>query len=569
MTRTRIPGFRGVVRDDPEARAAYAEAAGIARIVPRAVAVPTDGDDVATLVRWAHATGAPLVPRGSGSSLPGGAIGPGIVVDCSRLRAIGAVDAAARCVRVGAGALCAGVDAAARSRGLRFPVDPASAAFCTVGGMAGTNAAGPRTLRYGAMRRWVRALDCVFDDGSRAIVRRGAPVPAHIPAIRRLLADSGPALRMAAAQLRTARAGVRKDSSGYDIADFTETGDLIDLLVGSEGTLALFVGVELALTAWPAATASVLAAYESLEAAALGASAARTAGASACELFDRTFLALVRAAANVAGATADAHEAILTIPHGAEAVLLVEGEADSSSAVADRARLLADHLSAAGASHVFLALDRTAELAIWAVREAANPTLARLDPALKSMQVIEDGCVPPERLPDYVRGVRAALERQGLRGAIFGHAGDAHVHVNPLVDVRDPDWRSRVEQLLANVTALTIALGGTLAGEHGDGRLRTPLLHIACSTETAAAFGHIKRCFDPTGILNPGVKIPLPGQRPLEAIKYDPALAALPGQAERALAVVARDRAYATLRLELLDDGRAPASADLELPPTS
>jgi FAD/FMN-containing dehydrogenase len=566
VTRTRIPGFHGVVRDDPDARAVYAEAAGIGRILPRAVAVPTDPDDVATLVHWAHAAAVPLIPRGSGSSVAGGAIGPGLIVDCSRLRTRGPIDVTTQSVWVGAGVLCAEVDAAARARGLRFPVDPASAAFCTVGGMAGTNAAGPRTLRYGSMRRWVRALDCVFADGSRAIVRRGEPPPTHVPAIARLLADGGAPLRQAAAERRASRAGVRKDSSGYDIGDYAATRDLVDLLVGSEGTLAVFVGVELALTVAPAATTSLLAAYGSLEGAVLGASAARDAGASACELFDRTFLALVRSAADAASPSPRPPVSVLD---GAEAVLLVELEGANAADATAGARRLGEQLRAVGASNVSLALDPAAESALWALRHAANPTLARLDPALKSMQVIEDGCVPPERLPAYVRGVRAALDRQELRGAIFGHAGDAHVHVNPLVDVRDPDWRGRLERLLADVTALTIALGGTLTGEHGDGRLRTPLLHVICSDDVTAEFARIKAAFDPTGILNPGVKIPTPGQQPLEAIKYDPALPALPESAQRALTVVARDRAYATHRLDLLESGQTPANAGPELPPTS
>jgi FAD/FMN-containing dehydrogenase len=169
------------------------------------------------------------------------------------------------------------------------------------------------------------------------------------------------------------------------------------------------------------------------------------------------------------------------------------------------------------------------------------------------MQFIEDGCVPPARLADYVRGVRTALASQSVRGVIFGHAGDAHVHVNPLIDVRDGSWRDRVSVLLADVAALTARLGGTLTGEHGDGRLRTPLLDTVWHQwETLARFAEVKRAFDPDHRLNPGVKVPLPGQQSLGDIKYDPALPPPPPAAARALARVERERAYATPRLTLL-----------------
>jgi hypothetical protein len=137
---------------------------------------------------------------------------------------------------------------------------------------------------------------------------------------------------------------------------------------------------------------------------------------------------------------------------------------------------------------------------------------------------------------------------------IFGHAGDSHAHVNALVDVRRPDWRACVERILDGVTSLAANLGGTLAGEHGDGRLRTPLMGRVWSSEVLDRFRDVKDAFDPLGILNPGVKVALPAERALGAIKYDPALAALPSRARSALERVERDRAYARLRLELLDE---------------
>ena len=544
-------GFRGVYRDDLAARAVYSEAAGIAQVMPRAVAVPVDADDVVALGRWAARTGTPLVPRGSGSSMAGGAIGDGVIVDLSRLATIAAVSVTHRTIRCGPGALRDAVDAAARAVGLRFPVDPSSGAYCTVGGMASTNSAGAHTLRYGAMRTWVEALDCVFADGSRAEVRRGAAPPEAAP-LERFLA-AAPALVSAERASPSRHTGVRKESSGYGLAAYADSGDLVDLVVGSEGTLALIVGLELRLAPVLAATASVLGAFASLDDAVAGADGARASGASACELLDRTFLDVARDGG-----------APVPVGEHTEAVLLAEVEGAGADEVAARARELEAHFRRAGATEVAVALEVDAEAAMWELRHAASPILSRLDPALKSMQFIEDGCVPPDRLADYVRGVRAALDRQGIRGVIFGHAGDAHVHVNPLVDLRDPAWRVRVEALLDEVTALSARLGGTLAGEHGDGRLRAPLLARVWPQATLIRFAAVKRAFDPDGLLNPGAKIALPGARAVERVKYDPTLPPLPAEARGALARVERDRAYARFRLDLLDDeaGRAPHRLD-------
>jgi FAD/FMN-containing dehydrogenase len=211
-------GFRGAFRVDLPARAVYSEAAGIARIVPRAIAVPADADDAATLVRWAAEHAVPLIPRGSGSSMAGGAIGDGVIVDLSRLDAIAPPDATRRTIRCGPGAVRDAIDAAARVVGLRFPVDPSSGAFCSVGGMVSTNASGAHTLKYGSTRRWVEALDCVYADGSRGELRRGVPAP-ELDIVQCALRELAPVLEAERAS-PSRHEGVRKESSGYGLADF-------------------------------------------------------------------------------------------------------------------------------------------------------------------------------------------------------------------------------------------------------------------------------------------------------------------------------------------------------------
>jgi FAD/FMN-containing dehydrogenase len=538
MAGVKPDGFRGVFRDDESARAVYAEGAGIARTMPAAVAVPADADDVATLVRWAAATGTSLIARGSGSGMAGGAVGAGVIVDLSRLDEIGPIDTERRRVMVGPGALRGAVNERARQQKLRFPVDPSSGAFCTIGGMAATNAAGAHTLRYGSTRAWVTALECVFDDGSRALIQRGAPLP-ELPAVNRFLATAHPAILASPARVRS-HPGVRKDSSGYALADYARSGELLDLLIGSEGTLALFVGIELSLAALPGATSSLVAEFTTLEQAVDGAARARVGGASACELLDRTFIDVARSG-----------PALVAIDGASEAVLLIEIEASDAPSAAAMAKVMEQGMTSCGATRVTLALDSNDEARLWALRHAASPILNRLSPSLKSMQFIEDAALPPERMPQYVRGVRDILARHNVRGVIFGHAGDSHVHVNPLIDVRNPEWRETVSSILDEVTSLAAQLGGTLTGEHGDGRLRTPLLERVWDARSVALFAQVKHAFDPQNIFNPGVKVPT-GAHSIGDVKYDPTLPQLPLDARTALDTIERDRAWSNFRLSMI-----------------
>lgn len=534
-TLSAAPSF---VRDDLPARAVYSEAAGISRVIPRAVSVPTAVDDVVAVVHWARDMNLTLVPRGSGSGMAGGAVGDGLIVDVSRLKSLH-VNAAAKLAVVGPGVTRAALDHAARRAGLWFPVDPSSGAFCSLGGMAATNAAGPRSLKHGAMRAWVEELECVFADGTTARVRRGTPPDAGVPVLGRF-ATASPALRERATRLP--RRDVRKDSSGYGWRDFAASGDLVDLLVGSEGSLAIFSEITLRLAPAPNATATVLAAFASLESAIQGAAIARNAGAAACELLDRTFL-------DVAGT-----ERPLPVDPTSDAVLLIELDAADDRAANLAATSLGSALQPLAPTSVQLGLDMESADSLWSLRYAVSPILQRLPATTQSMQFIEDCAVPPDALPVFVRALRAALARHNRRGVIFGHAGDAHVHVNPLIDITQNNWRQTVESLLDEVVTLTAQYGGTLAGEHGDGRLRTPLLARVRSPEELELARDLKAIFDPDARMNPGVKVPLAEQTAIGDIKYDSQLPPLPEAARRVLDRVAAERAYDRNRLEMLDE---------------
>ncbi len=546
---TTPPGFRGTFRDDDDARGVYAEAAGIARILPRAVAVPVDAEDVTVLTHWAQMSQTPLVPRGAGSSMAGGAIGDGVIVDLTRLSSIGPVDPLTKRLWVGPGATRDAVDAAARTHGLWFPVDPSSGAWATIGGMVATNAAGPHSLKYGAMRHWVTALECVFDDGSRAMIRRGAELPTQaktVAAIRRFSTQAMSTIfttAMAEPIAKIRHAGVRKESSGYALVDFAKSGDLVDLFVGSEGTLALTVGVELQLTELPQGRVSICAGFSTLEAAVDASAKAVGLGAATCELLDRTFLDVVRDSVEPG-----------SVPSDVEALLLLDAEAASQEEAETLAAAITSAFEAFGATGLTRARSAEEIATLWRIRHAASPLLATMTDVGTSMQFIEDGAVPPQALPEYVRGIRSIMEHHGFTGVIFGHAGDANVHVNPLVDMSQPDWRAHVDAALDEVVTLTAVLGGTLAGEHGDGRLRTPFMSRLWANDAIVLFELVKRCFDPRGILNPGVKVALPGQTPLTDIKYDAALPPLTSAARRALDRVAETRGYGHFRLDLLGE---------------
>ena len=530
------------------ARELYSEGAGILRALPMAVAVPSNAADVGTLVQWAGSAGHSLIARGSGSGMAAGAIGTGIAVDFSQLKTIGAVDTNARTVVCEPGALRADIQAAAGAAGLRFPVDPSSGAFCTIGGMVGANASGARTLRYGSTRAWVQGVECVFDDGSVAWIRRDAPLPLHVPAVARLV-HALESLRAHADCTLLQHRGVLKESSGYAIAlALADGGHLLDLLVGSEGTLAVFTRIELRLTEAAGATASLLAKFDSLEAATECALRARDAGASACELLDRTFLEVA------------ASQGANGVPGDAEAVLLSEVEGVSVSDAGNNARVLAAKFRQQGAREVHVAESDASQHELWALRHAASPILASLAPRLRSMQFIEDGCVPPHELPAYVRGVRTALNKAEFPGVIFGHAGDAHVHVNPLVDVTRAGWHERVRGALLDVCELTGKLNGTLSGEHGDGRLRAGLLPHVWTSEARAAFVSIKHAGDPGNVFNAGCKVSPPTDEFVAALRYDPLVSPLSAEARGVLDRIEKTRSWNRFRLGEIGQA-APATS--------
>jgi FAD/FMN-containing dehydrogenase len=261
------------------------------------------------------------------------------------------------------------------------------------------------------------------------------------------------------------------------------------------------------------------------------------------ELLDRTFLDLLVKA----GRTRE----VGNLPDATEAILLVEFERnDTSSArgVAGDAVRALKHLALDTAT----ALTSEDEKRLWAMRHAASPILAGLPADRRSMQVIEDGCVPLPVLGAYVRSVREIARRLDLTVVIFGHAGDGNVHVNVLPELALADWPARIETLYREVNESAISLGGTISGEHGDGRLRAPLLEKLYGAEIMGHFKRVKTAFDPLGIFNPGVKL-ADGGSPLQQLKIGESAAPIPEDIALALREIERTGGYARSRVELAE----------------
>lgn len=526
------PGLRGEFRTDDVARALYSEGAGIFRIIPRAVAVPKDIEDLRLLVRWASENGVALVPRGAGSGMQGGNVGPDVVLDLTRACPDApAIDPDAKTARCGASVTYQALNFAAQPFGLHLPPDPSSGAFCTVGGMAATNAAGSHSVKYGMMRRWVRALEFVTADGEAG--RTDAPTHGRTEAEARFLRDVAPDIRSHAAELAAAAPRTLKNSSGYALDAFAASGRTADLLVGSEGTLAVFTAVEVALAPLPAVRTTLLVTLGSLDQVGPAVLALRPLGPSAVELLDKTYLDFVRGAAQ------------RHLASGTEAVLLVELEGSAHDAAAAVKGI---------ATSVEVAEDATTVGRLWELRHLASPILASLPDNLRSLQVVEDGCVPPEQLASYIAALRAAARDTGFEIVIFGHAGDGHLHANLLADVTAADFAQRLAACLERVTAEQIALGGTPSGEHGDGRLRAPFVERTFGAAYLDLCRRTRQAWDPKGVLNPGVKILKSGDGgalTADVLKVGPHAPSLPAGIAARLREIERAAAWGTFRLEL------------------
>ncbi len=465
-------------------------------MLPLAVARPWDTEDVVSLVRWATAAGHALVPRGAGTGMPGGNVGPHVILEVGAFQDIGEVRGDT--VTVGSGVTGATVDEVA-GNALTLPALPSSALRCTIGGMVANNAAGARSYGYGSIRAWVEAAEVVTAEGRVMWLERGGgPGP-----WRRLLAE----LRSGWARAEATWPAVRKNSSGYALGHFLDTTDALDLIVGSEGTLGVVTRVRLRLAPRPDSRHVSLVPVPSQEALPGVVASLSGPGVAACEFLGERYLAL--------SGLLD-HPTYADALRGGGAAVLLEVDDRHGTLETDVARVR-DVATQLGVRVLSASGGEAARL--WQIRHVASPVIAaRTPPGHVSMQFVEDSVVPPHALARYLRGLENILFEEETDAVMFGHAGDGNVHVNPMIDVRHPKWKECVGRILHRTAVLVSGLGGTLSGEHGDGRIRTPLNPMIWEPEVMQMFKTVKATLDPSGILNPGVIVPVKGQDPLAGL---------------------------------------------------
>jgi FAD/FMN-containing dehydrogenase/Fe-S oxidoreductase len=500
----------GLEADDSSlARSLYASDASLYRIPPRAVVRPRDADDVLAVLAVAREYAVPVTMRGAGTSIAGNAVGPGIVIDTARhlTRLIG-IDAEARTATVQPGIVHASLQTEAITKGLRFGPDPSTHTRCTIGGMIGNNACGSRALGYGRTVDNVERLKVALADGSTVVLGEGMPAGDH-EALSRLLALVDDHLGL----VRTEFGRFGRQVSGYSLEHLLpERGRRLDrFLVGTEGTLGVVLEATVRLVEDAPFRALAVLGYADMFDAAdsvpllLPGSDRPDLGLAALEGLDHRITDLVAGAPD--------------LPAG-KGWLFAEVTGSTEAETRARAQAVA---AAANVPHRVVT-DPLEQAALWRIREDGAGLAAR-SLARPAHSGGEDAAVPPDRLGAYLRDFDALLRDAGLDGVPYGHFGDGCVHVRIDFGLEDPSGRRRFREFTEAGADLVASYGGSMSGEHGDGRARSELLGRMYSPGALALMGQVKQLLDPTGLLNPGVLVepePLDGSLRLASAPSGP-----------------------------------------------
>ncbi len=474
-------------------RALYSSDASLYRVVPEAVVVPRDLPELDAAVDAALTQRLPITMRGAGTSCAGNAVGPGLVIDTRRLDRIESLDRASGLAVVQPGVVQADLTAAGLPHGWRFGPDPSTASRCTLGGMIGNNACGPRALGYGRTSDAVVGLELVTGTGEWIDLAPGADLRTHPSATLRALHE------LVAANLgviRTEFGRFGRQVSGYSLEHLLpEKGfDVARFLVGSEGTLAVVRRATVRLSREPPHTVLVVLGFGSLAAAADAMPEVLRFGPRACEGLDAR---IVQPVLEGYGAGP-----VPPLPPG-RGWLLVELAGEDRSGLRAAADELAVLPSALGA---VVADDPVIAAAWWRLRaDAAGFAGIALDaPAHPGW---EDAAVPPARLGGYLREFEALLAAHGLHGLPYGHFGEGCVHCRIDFPIGSGGGTAGYRRFVEQAADLVAAHGGSMSGEHGDGRARSELLPRMYSPAALGLFAAVKRLFDPDDLLNPGVLV--------------------------------------------------------------
>ncbi|GAB7068616.1 FAD-binding oxidoreductase [Mycobacterium hodleri] len=507
-------GTSGVEVDVSSRRLAeYSYDASNYRVAPLAVAFPRDAGDVSRLVATCHRAGVPVVARGGGTSMAGNAIGRGVVIDTSRyMNAIVSVDAANRTTVVEPGVVLADLAEAVQHRTgnlLTFAPDPSSRNRATVGGAIGNDACGNHSVRYGRTGDHVVSLDVVLADGTRLTATRTALQATDsddVAAVERasqLTADLKALAAGYMAQFRLELGRIPRQVSGFHLANLLpENGfDVARALVGSEGTCAIVVGATMRLVDVPSSALLLIVAYDDVVDAARDVTTILKYSPAAIEGIDEQIVATMRARRGP--------DSVSELPAG-RAWLYVDLDGEDDVAVEAQARRLQGELRTNGrALDCREVRDPVERRKLWRVREDGAGLSSRLElpdgSSVTSWPGWEDSAVAPEDLADYLADFRLLLERYHLVGVMYGHFGAGCMHIRITFDQRTAEGRQVMSAFLTAAARLVVQHGGTLSGEHGDGRARSQLLPEMYSPAVMEAFARFKRLFDPTNVLNPGM----------------------------------------------------------------
>ncbi|HEY2643450.1 MAG TPA: FAD-linked oxidase C-terminal domain-containing protein [Galbitalea sp.] len=474
------------VEADKRRLAEYSSDASNYRVVPEIVVFPHDADEVVAVAEVARESGTPITARGGGTSVAGNSIGPGIVIDMSRyMNGIIGIDPDARTARVQPGVVLGSLQAEAAQYGLRFGPDPSTWSRATIGGMIGNNACGSHSLLFGKTSDNVVELDFLDGLGRRFTAGQNLDV---VPGLARFAADN-------LAVMRTSLGRFGRQVSGYSLEHLLpERGrNLAKALVGTEGSLGLVLEATVNLVDIPRDPILIVLGFDSMYAAADAVPAVLRAGPAAIEGLDARLVDAVRRSRGEA--------ATVQMPPGAGWLLVELADFEEADFVGLAAQMAADAQAVA-----YRVVPRGAETrAIWRMREDGAGIAGRTASGNQAWPGFEDAAVPPENLGKYLREFDELLLEFGIEGLPYGHFGDGCLHVR--LDIPLESDGATLGAFTEEAAKLTVRHGGSLSGEHGDGRARSDLLPLMYPDAAIAAFAGFKKLFDPNDLMNPGVVV--------------------------------------------------------------
>jgi FAD/FMN-containing dehydrogenase/Fe-S oxidoreductase len=497
---------------DRPSRLLYATDASLYEMEPVAVVFPRTPVDAAAAVAVARSHGIPVLPRGGGTSLAGQGVNHAVVLDFTRhMNAVMDIDPDRRLARVQPGLVLSELNKAVRPYGLHYPIDPSTANRATIGGGIGNNSCGTHSGLYGKTVDVVESMDVILSDGEQLhfdqVDERG--LQALIDAASRegrLYRDMRELAERERAAITDRFPDIPRRVSGYNLDTLLDPDgvNLSQMIVGSEGTLAVVTEATVQLASLPARRGILAAHFGTLIEAAEATVVANAHKPAAIELVDDIIIERCRSSVGYAPLA----EFVVGEPG---AILLIECFADNTADLVEQLRTIESELESRNMGYAFVTETGVAAQArMWQMRQAGLGLLMSMHGDPKPGAFVEDTAVPPERLPEFVARFDAAVRAKGLRAGYYGHAAAGCLHIRPVVNVKDPVGLDQTEALASEIADLVVEFGGSLSGEHGDGIVRGAFIEKMFGSRVVDAFRETKRIFDPEGLLNPGKIIDTP-----------------------------------------------------------